>query len=379
MNFNDSAFKHAVDFFFKSGAQLVAVNGKQPTWKDWQNSAATSLEDLAQKPTAGATGAALLCGSKSGIYCLDIDPRNDGFAGLQKLEEVCGPLPETVTVETGGGGLHFYFRSSESLKKRQSLFPGVDFQGESSLVVIPGSIHPSGNPYKFKDGLGLGQVEIADLPQAIVDLNEHRAESIKKTPINLGNLGPISEGNRNGELFRIGIEYIRREVDPIGLFYLLVDANQKHCHPPLSKTEVEKIARSVLKYLKDFYSVKEGCLAKTGEKLCNFDLRITKEVIKDDGNTKLTCYELAGSFSSKESIEPFLVTSTEFFNCDFIKMIGRKALPVVGPFIKEHIRSAVQDLSENVIRETIYTHTGFREVDGEQVFLHSGGALSEKG
>ena len=199
MNSNNLNLKQSIEFFFSAGAQLVAVNGKRPTWADWQNTAATSIEDLAKKPTNGATGVALLCGSKSGIYCLDIDPRNDGFVGLQKLEELCGPLPETVTVETGGGGLHFYFRSAKTLAKRQSLFSGVDFQGESSLVVIPGSIHPSGNPYKFKDGYGFGQIEIAELPQAIIDLSDDRTESIKKTPIDLENLGPIAEGNRNGE------------------------------------------------------------------------------------------------------------------------------------------------------------------------------------
>lgn len=379
MNFNNSVFKDAVEFFFKSGAQLVAVNGKQPTWKDWQNSAATTLEDLVQKPTTGATGAALLCGSKSGIYCLDIDPRNDGFVGLQKLEEVCGPLPKTVTVETGGGGLHFYFRSSDPLKKRQSLFAGVDFQGESSLVVIPGSIHPSGKAYKFRDGLGLGQVAIAELPQALTNLVSNKSRVFGKSHTDLTNLGPISAGNRNSELFRIGLEQIRKDVDPSSLFTLLAESNQKYCDPPLSKTEVEKIAKSCLKYLKDFYSVKDGCLAKTGERLCNFDLRIIKEIIKDDGQAKVTCYELAGIYSNKEVIEPFVVSGSDFFNCEFIKLIGRKAIPVVGPFIREHIRSAIQELSENVKSETIYTHTGFRVIGGENVFLHSGGALGASG
>ena len=39
-----------------------------------------------------------------GLVVLDIDPRNGGDESLAELIEKYGPLPETVTVSTGGGG-----------------------------------------------------------------------------------------------------------------------------------------------------------------------------------------------------------------------------------------------------------------------------------
>jgi len=45
-------------------------------------------------------------GPESGIWVLDVDPRDGGDVSLRKL----GPLPETATVRTGGGGRHFFFQ-----------------------------------------------------------------------------------------------------------------------------------------------------------------------------------------------------------------------------------------------------------------------------
>ena len=48
-------------------------------------------------------------GATSGFAVLDIDPRHGGDKALDDLVAQHGPLPPTVVVETGGGGLHFYF------------------------------------------------------------------------------------------------------------------------------------------------------------------------------------------------------------------------------------------------------------------------------
>lgn len=138
--------------FFSKGMKLVPIAGKVPQQKDWPNRAVDSIESFMPLANAQTTGAALLCGPHSGVYVLDIDPRNDGFSGLQVMEERFGKLPETVTVETGGGGLHLYFRCSEPIEKRPALFSGVDGQFKNSLVVIPGSLHSSGKSYQFREG-----------------------------------------------------------------------------------------------------------------------------------------------------------------------------------------------------------------------------------
>ena len=53
------------------------------------------------------------CGSASGLVVLDVDPRHGGTESLARLIAEHGPLPDTVTCQTGGGGVHFYFARLE--------------------------------------------------------------------------------------------------------------------------------------------------------------------------------------------------------------------------------------------------------------------------
>lgn len=365
--------------YFQNGFNLVPVSGKIPQVKDWPNSKIRDLETFKEYANGQTTGAAFQCGADNGVYCLDVDPRNGGLDSLKLFEEKFGHLPRTVIVETGGGGLHFYFHHAELLGKKQSIFPGIDFQGTSSLAIIAGSKHESSSEYKFIENCGLGEVEIASIPQALLDLLE---STVSKNEINefiFNDESEIPEGQRDEALFRIGLHKLNQGFDPNKLYAALLEINQARVKPPVSDKQLEKIVKSCLKNTKKFYGIMEGCLAKVGEKLCNFDLRIKREIIKNDGQTKTTFYELEGSYPDGNKIEPFIVPSSEFYNHSFITKIGRKAIPVVGPFIKEHIKSAIQDLSENVKIETEFTHTGFKEINNQWVFLHSNGALGATG
>lgn len=42
---------------------------------------------------------------------------------------------------------------------------------------------------------------------------------------------------------------------------------------------------------------------------------------------------------------------------------------------KEYVYVAIQNLSKDIDKETIYEHTGFRKVNGQLVYLHQGGAI----
>src|SRR5262245_31260539 len=43
------------------------------------------------------------------VVALDVDPRHGGDETLQRLQTEQGPLPDTVTSLTGGGGVHYLF------------------------------------------------------------------------------------------------------------------------------------------------------------------------------------------------------------------------------------------------------------------------------
>lgn len=90
-------------------------------------------------------------GEISGIWVLDIDPRNGGDDALADLVLEHGELPPTLQVATGGGGVHYYFKAPAGGVTCGKLVEGVDIKGEGGYVVAPPSNHASGGSYQWID------------------------------------------------------------------------------------------------------------------------------------------------------------------------------------------------------------------------------------
>jgi len=84
---------------------------------------------------------------------VDIDPRNGGDKSWKSLSWEAGE--GNVTVRTGSGGTHIYFRKPADVRLRGKYpgRPGVDVKGHGGFVVAPGSLHPdTGQPYLLESG-----------------------------------------------------------------------------------------------------------------------------------------------------------------------------------------------------------------------------------
>src|SRR6478609_3584096 len=75
---------------------------------------------------------AVATGAINGIVVIDIDPAKGGTDSMRAMEEQYGQLPETVEVETGGRGLHLYFRypADTKIHSRNGWRPGVDVKAD---------------------------------------------------------------------------------------------------------------------------------------------------------------------------------------------------------------------------------------------------------
>ena len=109
-------------------------------------------------------------GPMSGIFVLDVDG-DVGKASLAELQAEHGRLPKTVTVKTGKGR-HRYFRCDGARVGNTAgrLGKGIDVRGDGGYVVAAGSVHVSGALYRFVDGRGLDEIEIAPAPNWLLDL-----------------------------------------------------------------------------------------------------------------------------------------------------------------------------------------------------------------
>jgi putative DNA primase/helicase len=109
-------------------------------------------------------------GRRSGIFVLDVDGKI-GKASLETLQDRHGRLPKTITVETGKGR-HLYFRCGGARVRNSAgrLGKGIDVRGDGGYVVAAGSVHSSGAVYRYRDGRGLGGIEVASAPKWLIDL-----------------------------------------------------------------------------------------------------------------------------------------------------------------------------------------------------------------
>lgn len=82
-------------------------------------------------------------GSRSGIDVVDDDTSRKGGKSLAQH----GPIPATLTVRSGSGGLHYYFGHREDVRTRQNIFPNIDICADDGYVVAPPSLHISGGHY----------------------------------------------------------------------------------------------------------------------------------------------------------------------------------------------------------------------------------------
>lgn len=130
-----------------------------------------------------AYNVAIRTGVESGMFAVDIDAGKGGEATFEAIVEKHGALPHTVTVLTGGGGLHYYFRHPGGAwipTKTDALGPGVDIRGDGGYVCAPPSVHASGNLYRYEASSRIDEIPIADAPPWLLDLVKEKPRVVKQ-------------------------------------------------------------------------------------------------------------------------------------------------------------------------------------------------------
>jgi hypothetical protein len=197
-------------------------------------------------------------------------PENMAVVDADDLKEFYrltgGEIWETLTASSGRseGGLHFWFRHSGTVGSGNGIRPDLDFKGSGCLVVLPPSVHKSGEQYRWNN-----LVEPIDAPQLIQDLYNTRDSLKKNAEFTLAETARrgffpfltaetiLEEGHRYDQLFRFGrslrhwlnTEEVKSELDRY---------NQLCCQPQLDEMRMRKLVKDVLfgANRKDFRSSK---------------------------------------------------------------------------------------------------------------------------
>ena len=115
--------------------------------------------------------------------------------------------------------------------------------------------------------------------------------------------------------------------------------------------------------------------------LCNFDARIVADVEEDDGEHISRNIAIVGSLCTGEPLPEVTIKAEDFEQMAWpIKSWGARVSVEPGRGTKDKLRHAIQSLSDNELEiRRVYTHTGWRVIDGGRVFLTASGGLGLPG
>lgn len=112
--------------------------------------------------------------------------------------------------------------------------------------------------------------------------------------------------------------------------------------------------------------------------LTNFSARIVAEVEEDDGAEVVRRFEIEAKLNGRT--HKFPVKVSDFCSLGWtVRELGANAIISPGNTIKDHARCAIQMFSRNTDQRTIYTHLGWRKIDGRWIYLNPGISIGPEG
>lgn len=221
------------------GAACTAP-GKHPRTVNGVKDATTDRDQIKQWAARwpGAINWAVATGKASGVFVVDDDgPKHDTDA-LSDWMRNNGPLPETFTVQTGGGGTHRYFNypSGGTVPGRNSWLQHVDVKSDGGYVLLPDSRHVSGGTYKL---VTPAEVRVAEAPTALLaDIRGRSGSSTSPGDFDFARvIDGLPKGQRDEGLFRFACSLRRKLHDDRDLITGAVLTVAARCVPPFPEDE----------------------------------------------------------------------------------------------------------------------------------------------
>lgn len=242
-NLNDSTnqkLQQALHYLKDKKWSVIPIGkNKRPliNWKKYQEEKASEEEIIDWFKKYPDANLGVVTGKISDLIVVDIDPRHDGSDEL--FRDI-----KTLKSKTGGGGWHYFFQFEEGIQNNANIKQGIDIRGEGGYVIVPPSVHLSGNNYEWLAGLSHS---IAVLPGFIKSWFSQTKPNNKIS----GNkvLEGVMEGSRNdtaASLIGKLLAYCPPKEWKTVAWPLLQAWNQKN-NPPLTEQELKGVFNSIAK------------------------------------------------------------------------------------------------------------------------------------
>ena len=145
--------------------------------------------------------------------------------------------------------------------------------------------------------------------------------------------------------------------------------------PPLDADGCYRVSAG--RFVRDVLTNQQGIVEVP---LANWSGRIVEETVHDDGAERRITFSVEGALADGTPLPLTDVASDQFGWMRWpVEAWGTRAVVLAGAATADHLRVALQLLSRDVPRRTVYGHTGWREIGGVWVYLHAGGAIGAAG
>lgn len=353
------SYSKDIDFwFYDIGVNVIPIPymSKKPTvkWEIWQDQPIPSevYESWKSSGDFNANCAIIMGKVWRGQYvgkylaCLDIDNAKGIKEFLSKLGKVdtLEKLAEKTIIEqhhdTKDKKVHIYFMVEKPLSKRSGIgwpnnksedIPALEVksEGKHGVMCCTPSLHANGHPYQIigtRIPLVLNENKSKILEDQIDQIYKTYSQNINHSNSNLTaelrliattrRIGPnppkISKGSRSNTLIslvRVILNQHHRTMDIQDIRSFVEEVNQKLCHPPLSKEELDGIWEKDFDYLlKDLDSGKLGPRRNDGNENTEGNSRVKSK-------TELLTYKYTFKGQLYESViideRPFFLTTKD--------------------------------------------------------------------
>lgn len=230
--------EHALRYL-KQGYSVVPQDREKRaliSWSEFQRRLPTEEEVKRWWELYPEANIAVVCGKVSGITVIDLDVKRDDKGNIIKRGDP-SPFPNTVTNESGGGGLHLFYKYSPDIKTCR-LSELVEVKNDGGLITVPPSIHHTGNVYR--------EIRTGNM----VDFPKHIRPVQNQNNVEWSNVvSGVEAGSRNETATKVAGKLLRifepKEWETV-VWTMLKGWNLGNT-PPLPEAELRAVMRSVAK------------------------------------------------------------------------------------------------------------------------------------
>lgn len=217
----------------------VKPDEKRPYMSNWVQYQKTRADrDMVNSwfSSLSNAGVGLVTGRVSGVIVLDVE-----HDCPIPIEDILKKYPTEMVSKSGGGGRHLFYSYPQGvgrISNRVRIFEGADLRADGGFIVLPPTLHASGDRYEW-----LRRGPMGAFPRELLDMDS-RPKAQEGDGWICEALRGVTEGGRNDTCARLAGYFFKKGMSADIVEALLIEWNERN-DPPMPMSEVRTTVKSI--------------------------------------------------------------------------------------------------------------------------------------